>query len=318
MRLFISSTFRDLRAEREAAAEALRRSQLVPWGMELFVSEPSKPLGVCLDEVQQSDAIVLIIGFKAGALIPETPELTYTGAEFELAQKLGRPVFAFFKTESGIQVNKETAPELHQALEDFKRAVTSADITPAYFETPDRLQAELLLAMGNWNAQGRPGARLVFTIPSEFFAPFESSAPRLFDFKQTLRGRDAQLQSLSAFLSDPTSVVGVLTGRGGIGKSKLLHDWVHTVINRTVLYLREDAEWHSEAAKEIPAGNVLIVADDAHRFDFLDRLMWLVRSLNQRQDIKVLLGTRPSGSVRIDATLIGEVRFPSGNPIRST
>jgi uncharacterized protein DUF4062 len=40
MRLFISSTFRDLRAEREAAAEALRRSQLVPWGMELFVSEP--------------------------------------------------------------------------------------------------------------------------------------------------------------------------------------------------------------------------------------------------------------------------------------
>ena len=32
MRIFISSTFTDLRAEREAAAEALRRSQLVPWG----------------------------------------------------------------------------------------------------------------------------------------------------------------------------------------------------------------------------------------------------------------------------------------------
>jgi hypothetical protein len=58
MRLFISSTFRDLRAEREAAAEALLRSQLVPWGMELFVSEPSKPLKVCLAQVQLSDAVV--------------------------------------------------------------------------------------------------------------------------------------------------------------------------------------------------------------------------------------------------------------------
>ena len=102
MRFFISSTFRDLHQEREAAEETLRRSGLVPWGMELFVSEPSKPLDVCLAEVQLSDAVVLIIGFMAGSLIPGSPELTYTRADFELAQKLGRPVFAFFKTEGGV------------------------------------------------------------------------------------------------------------------------------------------------------------------------------------------------------------------------
>src|ERR1022692_200054 len=49
MRIFVSSTFKDLRPERESAQEALRRSELVPWGMELFVSEPSKPLDVCLE-----------------------------------------------------------------------------------------------------------------------------------------------------------------------------------------------------------------------------------------------------------------------------
>src|SRR5580704_2219424 len=152
MRIFVSSTFKDLRLERESAQDSLRRSELVPWGMELFVSEPSTPLDVCLGQVQLSDAVILIIGFMAGSLIPESPDLTYTRAEFELAQKLGRPVFAFFKTEGGVPVNKETAPELHQALEDFKKAVTSADITPAYFDSPDRLQTELLLAIGNWNA----------------------------------------------------------------------------------------------------------------------------------------------------------------------
>lgn len=218
-------------------------------------------------------------------------------------------MFAFFKTEGGSPINKETDPAKKKALDDFRSSVTSANITPAYFDSPERLQVELLLAMDNWNAKGRPGARLVFTTPSEFFAPFESGAPRLCDFKQTLRGRDAQLQALSGFLADPASIVGVLSGRGGIGKSKLLHDWVKTVTNRTILYLREDAEWHAEAAKEIPTGDALIVADDAHRFDFLDRLMLLVRNLNQRQNVKVLLGTRPSGNDRIDATL--SIRFDS-------
>src|SRR5215469_18624249 len=113
--------------------------------MELFVSEPSKPLDVCLEQVQLPAAVVLIIGFMAGSLIPESPELTYTRAEFELAQKLGKPVFAFFKTEGGIPVNKETDANKHKALDDFKNAVTSAGITPVYFGSPERLSAELLL-----------------------------------------------------------------------------------------------------------------------------------------------------------------------------
>jgi hypothetical protein len=314
MRIFLSSTFRDLGAERQAAQDALRRSELVPWGMELFVSQPSEPLNVCLEQVQLSDAVVLIIGFKAGSLIPESPGLTYTRAEFELAQKLGRKVFAFFKTEVGVSVNKETAPDLHQALEDFKKAVSSAGITPAYFDSPDRLSTELLLAMGNWNAEGRPGARRIFTTPKEFFAPFESDVPRLFDFKQTLRGRDAQLQSLNDFLAEPTAIVGVLVGRGGIGKSKLLHDWVQTVNNRKILFVREDADWHDEASKEIPAGDILIVADDAHRFDFLPRLLLLARNLALRQNVKVVIGARPSGMVGIDGAL--SIRFETNQVTR--
>jgi len=77
------------------------------------------------------------------------------------------------------------------------------------------------------------------------------------------------------FSSDPTEIVGVLTGRGGVGKPKLFHDWVQTVDNRKVLYVMEDADWHSEVAKEIPAGDLLIAADDALRFDFLDRLLFI-------------------------------------------
>jgi hypothetical protein len=104
--------------------------------------------------------------------------------------------------------------------------------------------------------------------------------PRLFDFRQVLRGRAAELDALSAFLADPRLIVGVLSGRGGIGKSKLLHDWSATVTGATVLYVRDNAVWHGEAFKEIPVGNIVIVADDAHRLSFLDELLALVRALS--------------------------------------
>jgi len=317
VRIFISSTFRDLRPEREAVRDVLsRRSRVTPWGMELFASSPEKPLKVCLEWLHMSDAVVLAIGFFAGSLIPESPELTYTRAEFELAQKLGRPVFAFFKTEGGVPLNKETDPEKKKALDDFKSAVSSADINPAYFDSTERLQLELVLALDEWDAKGHPGSRRYFTTPDEFFAPFRSDSPKLFDFKQTLRGRDAELRSLNEFLAGP-KIVGLLTGRGGIGKSKLLHDWSQTVKDRAVLYVSDHPDWHSEVEKEIPASDVLIVVDEGHRLESLDQLLVLARALAKPdRSVKVLLGARPSGITRIDGILsarfdVGQVnRFP--------
>ena len=85
-----------------------------------------------------------------------------------------------------------------------------------------------------------------------------------------------------------------------MGKSKLLHDWTKKVEGRQVLYLRDGAVWHPETAKEIPLGEVLVVADDAHRFENLEQLLALVRSVSERQDIKLILGARPSGTSRLD------------------
>ena len=303
MRIFVSSTFRDLHPERQAAVDVLRQSQLVPWGMELFVSESITPLDLALRELRLSDAVVLIIGFKAGSLIPESSTLTYTAAEFLLAKELRKPLWVFIQIENGAWQNKETTADLKIALEDFKSSVLKAKVSPAYFENADQLKSQVLLALIKWESDGRPGARLTFTTLEEFFAPYRSGAPRLFDFNQTLHGRSVEMEALNTFLDSPEQVVGVLTGRGGIGKSKLLHDWAHSLETARVLYVREDAVWHPEAAKEIPVGNVVIIGDDAHRFDFLDNLVILVRNLKERQNIKLALGTRPSGTSQIDAAL---------------
>ena len=81
VQLFISSTYRDLKPEREAVQEALRKGDSLPWGMEFFVSEPRRPLDVCLQELERCDAVILLVGARAGSLVPDGSGLTYTHAE---------------------------------------------------------------------------------------------------------------------------------------------------------------------------------------------------------------------------------------------
>jgi hypothetical protein len=70
-----------------------------------------------------------------------------------------------------------------------------------------------------------------------------------------------------------------------------------------VLFLKERAIWHREAAKEAPEGRVLIVADDAHLSENLDRTALLVRELSESRDVKLLLSLRPGGTPIVESVL---------------
>ena len=298
MVVFVSSTFVDLRGERTAAQEALREGEAAPWGMEYFSSEPTKPLEVCLRNVGQCAAVVLVIGFRGGSVIPENPGLTYTAAEIEEAVKLQLPVFAFIKTEAGAWRNDEPAGPVREALDNVKRRALEVCPTPAYFETVDQLKFKALTSLNKWNDLGRPGAHKTFASRSEFFAPFEqpSSQPRLFDFSQRLQGRTKELEALDRFLTDD-NLVAVLPGRGGLGKTKVLHEWTADPKAFGFVFLRDGAAWHAESDKELPQRDVVIIADDAHRATHLSELFGLIRtlSLNPKRRVKLLLSTRPSG-----------------------
>ena len=117
---FISSTYRDLRTEREAAQAALREGESLPWGMEFFVSEPRRPLDVCLRELERCDAVILLVGARAGSLVPDGSGSTYTQAEIRHALQLGRPLFTFLQRRDGAFPNDHrTSDPLHDKLEKF-------------------------------------------------------------------------------------------------------------------------------------------------------------------------------------------------------
>ncbi len=172
---------------------------------------------------------------------------------------------------------------------------------------------EVVLAIERWEGMGRPGARSTFASWDEYF-PHRGG---LFDYDQTLRGRSKEIAQLADFLADDKRAIGVLFGRGGVGKSKLVRDWSRRITGWQPVFLRESAIWHPETPKETPAGRVLVIADDAHRFAELPKLLTLGRDLFETRGCKLLICGRPSGQAYIDDALArtfdapGVVRFPA-------
>src|ERR1700722_6352258 len=80
----------------------------------------------------------------------------------------------------------------------------------------------------------------------------------LFDFNQTLRGRRTRLAELGSFLSDPDRKIGLLPGRGGIGKTKLMRTWSEAQSGWIILWVSQHGVWHESRINEIPSTNALI------------------------------------------------------------
>lgn len=125
----------------------------------------------------------------------------------------------------------------------------------------------------------------------------------LFDFDQTLRGRRARISELDAFLNDPVQKIGALQGRGGIGKTKLMRAWSEKKTGWQILWTSQHGVWHEGSINEIPSTNTLLIVDDAHLYDDLGKIVSAVSSRTGMGQLKLLIGTRPSGVAPIDGIL---------------
>ena len=272
LKVFLSSSFSDLVAEREAVLKALRKKRQSVLTMEDFLATPSTPLETALQQVRASDVFILVIGFKAGSLLPNHSGMTYTSAEYAEAVKLHRHVLAFVKegkrwpwSTRKEWLNKERSRLKRDALANFRSDVGSK-WTWETFATPDELALAVIQSLEKWESQGRPGARKTFTSASEFFASKSPQTPvPILDFSTLLFGRDEEINQLNSFLSNNAQSVCVISGRGGIGKSKLLRDWTQMIQDRHVVFLKEEPLWYEDSDKEIPVGSVVLIVDDAHR-----------------------------------------------------
>lgn len=93
LQIFVSSTYTDLKEERQAAVEAILKSGNIPAGMELFTAGDKSQLETITRWIDDSDIYMLILGGRYGSIEPTTGN-SYTEVEYDYAKSNNKPLFA--------------------------------------------------------------------------------------------------------------------------------------------------------------------------------------------------------------------------------
>jgi hypothetical protein len=130
LQIFISSTFEDLRDERQAAVEGVLLARHIPAGMELFTAGDASQLEVIKQWIKESDVYLLILGARYGSIEPLSG-LSYSEIEYDFAVANGLPHFALVLHDSAVArkhaagLVSPTAADEATKLQSFRAKVLS-------------------------------------------------------------------------------------------------------------------------------------------------------------------------------------------------
>ncbi|MGV8827080.1 MAG: DUF4062 domain-containing protein [Breznakibacter sp.] len=101
LQIFISSTYIDMKEERQSAVEAILKSGNIPAGMELFTAGNESQLQTIMRWIDESDIYVLLLGGRYGS-IEKSSGLSYTEVEYDYAVSQKKPYFSIVITEDAL------------------------------------------------------------------------------------------------------------------------------------------------------------------------------------------------------------------------
>ncbi|MDD3257426.1 MAG: DUF4062 domain-containing protein, partial [Methanocorpusculum sp.] len=116
--IFISSTYEDLKEERQAAIKSVLRIGHIPTGMELFHASNDDQWKVITKIIDECDYYLLIIGGRYGSL--DDSGISYTEKEYDYAKEIGKPIIAFVHNDDNYLDETEKNPD---KLKKFKEKV---------------------------------------------------------------------------------------------------------------------------------------------------------------------------------------------------
>ena len=93
LQVFVSSTYEDMKAERQAAVQAVLEAGHIPAGMELFSAGDLEQNKIIENWIDSSDVYMLILGGRYGSIEPKRKK-SYIELEYRYALKRGKRVFS--------------------------------------------------------------------------------------------------------------------------------------------------------------------------------------------------------------------------------
>lgn len=124
--VFLSSTYDDLRSERQAATQSILAMGHIAAGMELFPASDLSQFDLIKRVIDESDYYILILGGRYGSLHPDT-KISFTEMEYDYAVSLSKPVLGFVVRDVGKLLSErvETDQLKSAALTRFREKVLS-------------------------------------------------------------------------------------------------------------------------------------------------------------------------------------------------
>jgi tetratricopeptide (TPR) repeat protein len=234
-RIYVSSTYGDLKDHREHVYRTLRQLNHDVVAMEDYVATDQRPLERCLADVAASDLYVGVFAHRYG-YIPDKgnpEERSITELEYRYAKALGKPCLVFLlepeaywpaTSMDAITGDNKSGGRIRALREELGR-----DRLVSFFSTADELAQQVSVAVTNQLSRygvGKPGqAAAGRSVPAQL-------PPDIADFT----GRDKELAELRDRLapahdrrahSSPTVVISAIAGKPGIGKSALTVHLAH-------------------------------------------------------------------------------------------
>lgn len=122
--VFVSSTYADLKEERQHVIQALMEMDCIPAGMELFPAADEEQWEFIKRVIDDCDYYLLVIGGRYGSVTPEG--ISYTEKEYDYAVDIGLKVIALIhEAPEDIPLGKsDIDPELRARLQAFRERVS--------------------------------------------------------------------------------------------------------------------------------------------------------------------------------------------------
>lgn len=140
--IFVSSTFKDLTAERQDVIRNILDLKHIPAGMELFPAADIDQLEYIKKVIDECDYYVLIVGGRYGQM--DDSGISFTEKEYNYAYDKGKFIIAFIHEDpSGIPVGKsDIDPDVIARLEEFRTKVRNGRLVRGW---TDRANLETLV-----------------------------------------------------------------------------------------------------------------------------------------------------------------------------
>lgn len=173
-RVFISSTFEDLKNHREAVYVALRRLGHESVAVEAWAATDQPPVERSLADLRASDVAVFLVAWRYG-YIPAGEQYSVTELEYRAARDAGMPCLVFLTSDDAPWPRRyfddDAAP-----ISRFRGQLLENHLV-AFFDTPDALAAQIAISLHRWVASG---ARELSATPADAVSAAGAPGPEVF------------------------------------------------------------------------------------------------------------------------------------------